>query len=589
MNLALQKKSKHSVLTRLFVQFFGYAVAGALFIAAATIFYLRNFTRSDLIAPGVFIDNISMGQKTKKQAKELVESQPFQEQILTIEYQGQFWSTPSATLGYKRNADHAVEQAFEVGRNGGIWDKIHEIRGKEVRLSSGFRWDVPAAQSWLNTIAEDLRVEGKKPSITLKKSGDPSSLEVQSGIASQEFNTADALAQLKQLTPPFQPIPAQVIRTETTTDIGLKLATQRAAAFIGKKASYRADGKNFRLSDQDIIKLMEPDGGWNIPLLTAMLQQWGKKVNRSPQEPELEIIDNKVKKFVPPLNGQELKIEDAASKLTKSLDDLEFSPDASTSATLLVTERPPQKSLESINTLGIKEKIGEAESFYHHSIPGRVHNVSLTASRINLALIAPGETFSFNKRLGEVSRRTGFRPAYVISGGRTVLGDGGGVCQVSSTTFRLALNAGLPIVERKGHSYRVSYYEENALPGLDATVYAPSPDLKFTNDTGHHILIYSETFPDDYYMYMQMWGASDGRKAQILDHKVYDVTGPGKTIYQEDPTLPRGVKRQVDWSASGAKTSFRYYVTRDGEELSNQIFKTVFQPWSAVYLVGTKD
>ena len=119
----------------------------------------------------------------------------------------------------------------------------------------------------------------------------------------------------------------------------------------------------------------------------------------------------------------------------------------------------PNITTENSNNFGIKELIGYGSSKFHGSIPGRVHNVNLAASKIHGHLIPPGTEFSFNNIIGDISSSTGFQPAYIIKEGRTVLGDGGGVCQVSTTLFRAALNSGLPITERHAHAYRVHYYE----------------------------------------------------------------------------------------------------------------------------------
>ena len=124
-----------------------------------------------------------------------------------------------------------------------------------------------------------------------------------------------------------------------------------------------------------------------------------------------------------------------------------------------------------VNDLGVKELVGSGYSTYSGSIENRVFNVSHGASKINGVLIPPGETFSFNKTVGDITAATGFKQAYVIKSGRTVLDDGGGICQVSTTLFRAALNAGLPIVNRTAHAYRVGYYEQGFPPGIDATIY----------------------------------------------------------------------------------------------------------------------
>ena len=112
-----------------------------------------------------------------------------------------------------------------------------------------------------------------------------------------------------------------------------------------------------------------------------------------------------------------------------------------------------------INTYGIKELVGVGYSRFEGSHAERIHNIRTGSEKLNGMIIKPGETFSFVEALGDISRATGYKQAYIIKEGKTVLGDGGGICQVSSTLFRAALNVGLPIVERNAHAYRVAYYE----------------------------------------------------------------------------------------------------------------------------------
>lgn len=253
----------------------------------------------------------------------------------------------------------------------------------------------------------------------------------------------------------------------------------------------------------------------------------------------------------------------------------------------VVTLEPKIKTGES-NNFGIRELIAVGKSKFLGSIPGRVHNIELAASKINGRLIPPGETFSFNDALGDVSASTGFQPAYIIKDGRTVLGDGGGVCQVSTTLFRAALNSGLPIVERYAHSYRVSYYEQESPVGLDATVFAPSYDLKFKNDMLNYILIQTKTDLNNLSLVFELYGTKDERQVEITKPVMYSQSPPPPDLFQDDPTLPKGVVKQVDWKAWGAKVNFDYKVTKNGEIINKQSFFSNFQPWQAVFLRGTK-
>lgn len=254
-----------------------------------------------------------------------------------------------------------------------------------------------------------------------------------------------------------------------------------------------------------------------------------------------------------------------------------------------ITVLKPTVTNDNVNTFGIRELIGEGASLFQHSIENRVYNISLAARRLNGILLAPGDIFSFNKAVGDISSFTGYKQAYVIENGRTVLGDGGGVCQVSTTLFRAVLNAGLPIVERNAHAYRVGYYEQDSGPGIDATVYSPSVDFKFKNDTKNHILI--QSYPDtaNFRLTFDLYGTKDGREVVVTQPVVVSETPAPEPLYQDDPSLPKGTVRQIDFAASGASVYFTRTVKKDGKVVISEKFKSNYRPWRAIFLRGTKE
>lgn len=249
----------------------------------------------------------------------------------------------------------------------------------------------------------------------------------------------------------------------------------------------------------------------------------------------------------------------------------------------------PKITTDNANNLGIKELISSGTSLFQHSIPNRIYNITLAATRLNGILVAPGETFSFGNALGDISAFTGYKQAYIIQNGRTVLGDGGGVCQVSTTFFRALLNAGLPIVERHAHDYRVGYYEQDSPPGFDATVYVPSVDLRFKNDTQNHILIQTEIDPAVERLTFFLYGTKDTREVSISKPVVTNKSPAPSPLYQDDPTLPKGTTKQVDYAAEGATVVFTRRVSKDGKEIINDKFVSNYRPWQAVFLRGTKE
>lgn len=311
-------------------------------------------------------------------------------------------------------------------------------------------------------------------------------------------------------------------------------------------------------------------------------------INIAPIEPLFEVNPDtkRVTAFKLGANGRMLNKETAKNIIEQ---ELKSQHGTSFAVTLPVDTIAPKASTDDVTELGIVELIGRGESLFTGSIPGRIHNILLAASRTSGVIVAPDQVFSFNETVGDISAATGYKTAYVIKNGRTVLGDGGGVCQVSTTLFRAALNSGLEIVERSPHSYRVGYYELGGYgPGLDATVYYPTTDLKIKNNTSHYVLIQAVPLESEQKLVFEIYGKKDGREITIGDVKILSQSPPPPPLYQDDPTLPVGQQKQVDWAAYGAKTSFEYSVVKGKEQLVKKTFISNFQPWQAVYLVGTK-
>ncbi len=249
----------------------------------------------------------------------------------------------------------------------------------------------------------------------------------------------------------------------------------------------------------------------------------------------------------------------------------------------------PTITNDKANNLGITELIAEGTSLFQHSIENRIFNINLAATRLNGVLIPAGQTFSFTKTVGDVSAFTGYKQAYVIENGKTVLGDGGGLCQVSTTLFRAALNAGLPIVERHAHAYRVGYYEEDSPPGVDAAVYSPTVDMKFKNDTGNAILVQSYVDQDEQRLTFDLYGTRDSRETIITQPVILSESPAPESRYQDDPTLPKGQIKQVDFAAGGANVYFTRTVKQNGKIVLSDKFVSNYRPWQAVYLRGTKE
>ncbi|MEI6326619.1 MAG: VanW family protein [Candidatus Roizmanbacteria bacterium] len=325
--------------------------------------------------------------------------------------------------------------------------------------------------------------------------------------------------------------------------------------------------------------------------ITDTLKLLALQYNVEPRNALFELKGNKVSAFSIEKNGLLINADEVRGSIRNTL----LSPKVLSRSTkpFIFTVNSvvvkPLVTLAQANTQGITELIGEGTSNYTHSIPGRIHNLLLASDKLHGTLIPRGAVFSYNDTVGEISARTGYQQAYVIVNGRTELGDGGGVCQTSTTLFRAAINSGLPISEWTAHAYRVGYYENDSKPGRDATVYSPSVDLKFVNDTPAAILIQVESNLDDKTLIYRLWGKMDDRKVTISDVSTSGALPAPPDRYQDDPSLKKGVTKQVDWAAGGLRAWFDYKVTKGLEVIQEKTFVSNYKPWQAVYLVGTQD
>jgi vancomycin resistance protein YoaR len=335
---------------------------------------------------------------------------------------------------------------------------------------------------------------------------------------------------------------------------------------------------------------LRPSYRYSEDVLDRTLAPIVEKTNKEPVDALFNFQNGKVVAFKPSEEGKMIDTEQLREDLISKLEKI-LSGQKSQELIIPLTVKTilPKITTDKANNLGIKELIGKGTSLFQHSISSRIFNITLAASRINGALIAPNEIFSFDKALGDVSAFTGYQQAYIIQNGKTVLGDGGGVCQVSTTFFRALLNAGLPITERHAHAYRVGYYEEDSLPGLDATVFVPSVDLKFKNDTGNYILVQTQIDPEILRLSVFLYGASDGRTVALTSPVVTNRVAHPPDLYQDDPSLPKGVIKQIDFSADGATVSFSRNVTKNGQKIISENFVSDYAPWQSIYLRGTKE
>ena len=387
----------------------------------------------------------------------------------------------------------------------------------------------------------------------------------------------------------------QKIRLETQTlgsiptNDQINNAKSRAQKLTKKSLILKQDFNQTIINNATLISWVGFDSNYQNDKINSYIEKLNSTFKKDGTNAVFKMENNKVVEFIPAQNGITIKTDELTNLIINSLNKLSNTEDLSEEIIIPVTIAEPKIKNSDTNNLGINELLGQGVSTFNHSSATRNVNVKKGSSIVNNILVAPDTTFSFVKNLGEVSLKNGYTNAYIIREGKTELDVGGGICQVSTTLFRAMLNAGLNIIERQAHAYRVSYYEEDSKPGFDATVFIPSPDLKFINDTGHYLLIRNIYDGDNKKLTYQIYGTNDGRKAEISNYKQWGSAPAPADVYIDDPTLPVGKIIQTEHKIPGLKTSFDWTVVKsDGTILHQKTFTSNFVPWAAVYRRGTK-
>lgn len=573
-------------------------VGGALVVASLFLsFYSYASTHLPLTT---HINGVSVGNKTIAEANNILSGklQVHPPENVSISVDGKNVDFSTATIDLHYEFQNSVTRIMTPPQQTHTRWKVYQTI---KRFFTPYNSSIPLSfneekmVSMLSQLQQKIDTPAIEPAFTLKKSGVINSLQVEAGKPGQAVDVEEAQQTIIQGLAEGKDHIA--VTTKTTgkqlSDSEVKDSAEWAKKFVGKTIKLTKEGLPVTLNDQTILSILQPPNIISDKKLEKIVAQWNTTVERKAQDPVFEYDPQtlKVTKFTPPRSGLTIDVAQTKQTLAEIITDISNAADEDKKTVyekpLAIVEEAPKKSLASTNNLGIQERIGFGESYYAHSIPNRIHNVGLTASRVTDTIVKPGDEFSFNKTLGDVSAQTGYKSAYVIKDGQTVLGDGGGVCQVSSTLFRALLDAGLQVTRRIPHSYRVSYYELNSKPGFDATVYAGATDLRFINDTDHAVLIHAETDSKHLYMFVELYGTSDGRTTEIVDYKTWNAQPAPPSVYIPDPTLPHGKTVQVDWAAAGINASFTNIVKdKTGKVMHQDTYVSHYQPWSAKYLQG---
>ena len=500
---------------------------------------------------GVKVGNISLAMKNKDQAREILttETAKFYGQKIAVAYNNLRWEIFPEDLGINFDISRSLEKYWDIGRKrkSPFLNISRQIQGifrgydlpMEVNLDrSVFAKFYQKSLAYLDKPARNsiLAFKGSLDNFTVIKEEWGEIINKEKLIKDIENNAA-FLSDL--------PIKLEIITDNPEVTISESEIAKEIIEYMAGNVPFflTLNGRKWKITEDDLIDFLEfpteyPDEIEKY-FLSAGLRNYDKNnrimgvnlnekkvidyltilstgINTEPVNAQLRFENGRVVVFALSQNGLRINTEKSAKNTIESI------KTGSKNIELIYEEIKPEIGTNDIDNLGITAFLGKGESNFWGSPESRKHNIKIGASKFHGVLIKPNEEFSFNEILGEVGPQTGYLPALVIKDKKMIEEYGGGLCQVSTTAFRAAINAGLKITERFAHAFPITYYSPQ---GFDATIYPPHPDLRFINNTLGHILVQTKIIDNN--LIFELYGADDGRKVKVIGPTQYDIKPDG--------------------------------------------------------------
>ncbi len=593
----------------LFIQILAAIVGGlVLFVTAvAALSSGYQLVFSDRVFPGITMAGVDLSSLTPEQASVALN------QHLTYPKSGKIvfrdgnvlWVASPADLGMVFDAGTSVQRAYGLGRQAGVLTNMAtQLNAWQGGLYLGpvIIFDARVAHAYLEKIATqvdrpvveaDLHLNGTQVVYTPGEVG---------RLVNVDETMASVLAQVKTFQDGQIPLAieehAPAILDASAQAESLRQAL--SAPLIMNIANPQAgDPGPWTINQSDLAGMMtvgrvKTAGAWRYQVsfdpqsIQLFLEQIAPLVNRSSTNARF-YFDDASRQLVlvqPAVIGRSLDATVSRNEILQKI----FQGVHTVPLTINVNQ-PAVTNNATAASLGITGIVSSYTSYFRGSGAARLQNIDAARKQFYGLLIPPNTTFSMGDAIGNISLDNGYAEALIIYNGKTITGVGGGVCQVSTTLFRTAFFGGYPIVERNAHAYRVYYYEQTAtgldplMAGLDATVYFPLVDLKFTNDRPYWLLMETYFSAKEDSLTWKFYSGDDGRTVNWKNLGLLNVIPAPDPLFQENPDLPPGTCHQTDYTGDGADITVVRTVTRNGQQLSlpGDTIKTHYQPWQAVY------
>ncbi len=569
-----------------------------------------EFLHQDEIYPGVStVFGVDLAGMTRQEAIVALETRftyPDDARFV-FRYEGRHWEFTARELGVRLDAAATVNAAYNAGRaESGLASLLAQLdlwtNGYPVAPVVVF--DQSEAERLLRQIATDYIDRPVIDAALTVQNGRAETVTSQTG---RQVNITATLSALRTEIMAFRThSEINLVVDETPPQVlDVRAAAARVNVALATPITFYMEGENagpWKLSVETletmlVLERVPHDDGtvsYEVHLDTdrarAFLEELAPDLTREPVNARFVFNDEtrQLEVIQASASGRALDIEETLARFEQAV----FSDNAAERRVRLAFyDVPPDiPDTATAQQLGITELVEQRTTYFSGSTAARRKNIQVAASRFHGLVIPPGEVFSFNEWLGDVSVETGYEQGLIIVGDQTITGVGGGVCQVSTTAFQTAFYAGFPILDRVNHAYRVIYYEQGEGPGMDATVYSPVVDFRFRNDTPYHLLI------ETYYngarstLTWKFYSTDVGRRVVKDGPYIRNQTPPPPPIYRANPQLAPGQIRHVDYATSGADV-YVYRTVYEGDRviIDREEFYSHYVPWPDQYEVAPGD
>jgi vancomycin resistance protein YoaR len=580
-------KSRRLTQTWWFWVLIAVAVVVVLFAAAILADWLVYY---DEIHAGVTVAGVYLRGMTEEQAvaalNELVDRAGGP---ITLKSGDKSWSITPADVGRVMNVEGAVLEAMAVSRDGNFFEDVYTRfrlyrHGRDLPLNGSI--DRAKLDAALLRIATELHVTPQNARLAMQNG----QIQVIEGLKGQDVDTPALGAQVESLFVRLHTATLEVPLIVKEPDVQVEdnlVAREQAETMMSGPITLASHDKKWTLSPEQIASWVdfrtEYENG--LPKMIPYLAQgrmWhfldglAPEVNIDPVNARF-VAEGGSPRVVPAVVGETLD----ATATAKALNAAALQSTGRTAEVAVILGEPDFTTAEAQATT-FSDQLSTFTTEWVGSA-GRQVNVRITTAYATDVFLAPGQEYNFDKQIGPRTAARGYELAPGITGPNT-LEDvlGGGICQVSTTMFNAVFFAGLKVTERHNHSIYINHYPK----GRDATVSAGGKNLRFVNDTAHHIWIRGTS--DGVTTTISIYGTSDGRKVTYSVGDFYNVRAP-TTVTIKAPTLPVGQTKVIDSGQTGRKLrTFRTVTMPDGTVIHDNTWISTWPMYPKQVAVGTK-